>query len=114
MKFATLIVSFLIVIAVLIPGPNLPDVSIGGFDKVFHIAMFGLWAVAVQYDFRTRQVTFWAVILTGILFSVITELLQLLVAGRSYDLYDMVADLIGLVAGFFLGGKIVKLLRKTR
>ena len=52
MKYATLTVSILIIIAVLIPGSNLPDVNIGGYDKLIHIGMFFTWALAVRFDFE--------------------------------------------------------------
>jgi VanZ family protein len=105
----TIIVSILIVIAVLIPGPNLPDVSIGGFDKVIHIAMFLAWAIAVRFDFRSRSFNSRVVFLAGILFSLMTEILQLLVEGRSFDIYDMAADAVGLLAGLLIGKKLLTL-----
>lgn len=105
MKYATIIVSVLIIVAVLIPGPNLPDVSVGGFDKLIHIAMFGSWALAVSYDYRSRSLRFWMVFLAGILFSLLTEVLQLMVEGRSFDVYDMAADAIGLVCGWLVSKK---------
>lgn len=107
MKFATPLISVLIIIAVLIPGKDLPDVSIGGYDKLIHIAMFATWAVAVRYDFNTRF-RFAAIFIAGLLFSLLTEVLQLLVEGRSFDLYDMVADAAGLVLGLLLSGWVLK------
>jgi VanZ family protein len=100
MKYATVVVSVLIIIAVLIPGPNLPDVSIGGFDKLIHILMFGAWALAVCFDYRSRALKFWIVFLAGIIFSLLTEVLQLMIEGRSFDVYDMVADGVGLLIGW--------------
>lgn len=102
MKFATLITSLLIVIAVLIPGKDLPDVHIGGYDKLIHMAMFAAWALAVRYDFRRRPLSYFIIVAVGILFSALTEVLQLLVEGRSFDVYDMGADALGLVAGLLL------------
>lgn len=107
MKYATIIVSLLILVAVLIPGQNLPDVKMGGFDKLVHVGMFGLWAIAVRYDFRAKTLNFFVVIAAGILFSLLTEVLQLLVEGRTFDVYDMAADVIGLAAGLLIGGLVV-------
>jgi VanZ family protein len=108
MKYATLIVSVLIVIAVLIPGPDLPDVDIGGFDKLIHMAMFGAWALAVRYDFNRTPFPLFGFFATGILFSGLTEVLQLLVEGRTFDLYDMAADAVGLLAGFAIGAPLIR------
>jgi VanZ family protein len=107
MKYATVIVSILIIIAVLVPGSNLPDVNIGSFDKVVHVAMFTAWAVAVRYDFDRKPFPWPLVLITGIVFSGFTEVLQLLVEGRSFDVYDMAADTLGLIAGLLLGRAVV-------
>jgi VanZ family protein len=114
MKYATALVSILIVIAVLIPGSNLPDVGIGGFDKLIHVAMFGTWAVAVRYDFNIKPFPWLFTFFVGLLFSGLTEILQLVVEGRTFDVYDMVADTIGLVAGLLVSGPILKKVHRSR
>lgn len=114
MRYATVVVSVLIVIAVLIPGKDLPDVNIGGYDKLIHMIMFAAWAVAVRYDSRRRPLNFMIVLLTGIAFSALTEVLQLLVEGRSFDLYDMAADALGLVVGLLVSGPILAFIGARR
>lgn len=109
MKYITLLVSALIVIAVLIPGRDLPDVSIGGYDKLIHIAMFATWAVAVRFDFRDRFSS-GMIFVAGVLFSLLTEVLQLLVEGRSFDLYDMAADALGVIVGLVASGMVLKII----
>lgn len=99
MKYSTAVVSTLIIVAVLIPGRNIPDVGMGGVDKLVHICMFAVWALAVRHDFSPTHLRFLAIFIAGIFFSVLTEALQLLVEGRSFDIYDMVADAIGLIIG---------------
>lgn len=108
MKYATLIVSAFIVIAVLIPGGNLPDVGLGGMDKAIHIGMFAVWAIAVRYDFNTKPFPFLIVFVAGLFFSALTEVLQLVVEGRSFDLYDMAADAVGVLAGVLVSGVVLK------
>ena len=108
MKFTTFFVSVLIIIAVLIPGSNLPDVSIGGYDKVIHIAMFIAWALAVRFDYNRQPFHYALVFLIGIIFSAFTEVLQILVEGRSFDIYDMAADAIGLVIGLAISGPVIR------
>lgn len=114
MKYATIFVSILIIIAVLIPGGDLPDVSVGGFDKVIHIGMFAVWAVAVRYDFNSPDFRFLFFFAVGMAFSALTEVLQLLVEGRSFDLYDGVADLFGLGLGLLVSGPVLRALNKLR
>lgn len=110
MKFLTLIVSVLILIAVLIPGSNIPDVNLVGVDKIVHICMFSAWAVAMRFDFPGIKP--WLVFILGMLFSLFTEVVQLFAEGRSFDLYDMVSDAVGLVVGLLLAKPVIKLINR--
>ena len=115
MKYATLLVSVLIIIAVLTPGGNLPDVRIGGYDKLIHMAMFLVWALAVLYDFGTkpfaRRFLFLCI---GVAFSALTEILQIMIEGRSFDVNDVIADILGLIIGLLAGGPVVRWLSSVR
>ena len=104
------LISLLILIIVLIPGSNLPDVNFIGFDKIVHIGLFGLWALAIRHDFDKGSFNFFVAFIAGIAFSLFTEVLQLFVEGRSFDWFDMVADAIGLLISLAIGGKILSLL----
>lgn len=109
----TALVSVLIIVAVLIPGPNLPDVGMfGGLDKIVHIGMFGTWAVAVRYDFHRVPFRFFLVFLIGVSFSLFTEALQILVEGRSFDWFDFVADAGGLALGLAISKRVLNLLAR--
>lgn len=112
MKFATTVVSILIVIAVLIPGKDLPDVNIGGYDKLIHMLMFATWALAVRFDFRNRPWSNFAVFGAGVLFSLVTEVMQILVEGRSFDLFDAAADAAGLILGLALSRPFLSVVDK--
>ncbi len=114
MKYATIVVSLLIIAAVMIPGKDLPDVEIGGYDKLIHICMFTAWAVAVRYDFNTGPRRFFIVFLAGLLFSLLTEVLQLPVEGRSFDPFDMAADGLGVIAGLLVSGPVLKTLNRFK
>jgi VanZ family protein len=108
MKFLTILVSILIIIAVLIPGSNIPDVSVVGVDKFVHIVMFVSWAIALRYDFP--NVKPWLVFVLGLGFSLFTEVLQLFAEERTFDLYDMIADGAGLLLGLILTRPATKVL----
>jgi VanZ family protein len=111
MKYApTLIVSILILIAVLIPGPNVPSVGIAGFDKFVHFGMFGTWAVAVRYDFNGRF-RFWVAFSLGLGFSLFTEIIQVFAEARTFDWYDIVADVVGLLAGLAISAYLLRLFK---
>lgn len=111
MKYATLVVSLLIVVAVLVPGRDLPDVHIGGYDKLIHMSMFLVWVLAACYDFGVKVRTRYLLFIAGVLFSVFTEIIQILVEGRSFDLYDMAADIAGLVIGLLIARPVIGLLK---
>lgn len=111
MRYATLLVSVLIIIAVLIPGRDLPDVKIGGYDKLIHMVMFATWAVAVRFDFDRTPFPYGLFFVIGIAFSALSEVLQILVEGRSVDIYDMLADTAGLIIGLSISGPVVRWLR---
>ena len=108
MKF-TIIVSILILIAVLIPGSNIPDVNVVGIDKIVHISMFFTWAVAFRFDLKSKFS--WKVaLISGLSFSLLTEVLQILAEGRSFDLLDIAADGVGLLLGIALSKRILSLI----
>lgn len=81
-----------------IPGPSLPDTEILSYDKLGHAGMFAvfgwLWAWAVP------DVHVGWVLAAGVAFAVFTEVYQgLLPFDRTPDLFDALADLLGLLAG---------------
>ncbi len=105
--------SILILIAVLIPGSTLPDVNpFIGFDKLVHIALFGAWALAVYYEFRKPEFNLFLAFVIGISFSLFTEVLQLFVEDRSFDVYDLFADAAGLIIGLTVSPSVLKLFKK--
>jgi VanZ family protein len=112
--FLTALVTVLIIIAVLTPGSKLPGVDLIGFDKLVHFGMFATWAVAVRYDLPDRVFAFWLVLTAGLTFSILTEVLQILAEGRTFDVYDMLADAIGLLAGLLVSKKIVSLMKNLK
>jgi len=114
MKYVTILVSLLIITAILIPGSNLPDVNIGSYDKLIHVVMFAVWALAVRYDFDTRPVRYLMIFVAGLLFSLLTEVLQILVEGRTFDTYDMAADGVGLIVGLLISAPVLKWVKRFK
>lgn len=110
MKLFTLIVSVLIMIAVLIPGSNIPDVDVVGVDKLVHICMFAAWAIALRFDFPKAPL--WLVFVLGMMFSFLTEVVQLFAEGRTFDFYDMLFDALGLLIGLTLSRFAIRLINR--
>lgn len=84
------------------------DPQVSGSDKFVHALLFGLCgftSLRAWCDQRTHAVRT-AVALA--LFAVATEALQLWVPGRSASLGDLVADLLGVLAGMGLAAWTIR------
>ena len=79
----------------LIPGKSVPAIALLGWDKLAHAVVFaGLAALTVPLVSSHR---WWlcALLSYGALMGILTEVLQLIPPGRTFSLYDTLADLIG-------------------
>jgi VanZ family protein len=91
------------------PGGYLPSADGLAFDKVVHVVLFFVLAVLWLRAFEAPGGTAVVVVLVcGVLFAPLTEFYQgILGAGRSPDMLDSVADIVGFALGtlvwFFLG-----------
>ena len=90
-----------IVVACLVPGQGLPSVHVVSFDKLIHVVLFVgfglLWTRAAPH-LQTR------ILVAGVVLGIATEVAQgLLPVNRSADVFDAVADAVGLVIGVGLG-----------
>ena len=95
----------MIFVACLIPGRDVPNVNFPLMDKWVHFIIFGgftfLWLAAFQTtNFKKRLLLFLLAVLVGYL----VELLQGsgITSGRSYDMWDVLADSIGGALGVML------------
>ena len=93
-----------------IPASAYPEVSIAGLDKVVHLAIYGVLcfltynAIRHQTRFpRFSRHAFTVSVLLTVCFGAVDELHQLLVPGRSADVFDLMADFVGSVL-FVLAG----------
>ncbi len=111
MKYwATILVSLGILVVVLLPGSTIPNPRIVGLDKIVHFTMFFTWIGVVRYDFSLLKK--WHLLLIGLSFGVLTELFQLFVEARSFEVYDLLADGVGVIAGLLLSPYLLSLFRK--
>jgi VanZ family protein len=106
MKYFSIIVTTgLILLAVLWPASQLPQTGYTGGDKIVHVFMFFVWSLSAQFDFPDRKLV-WRILMAGVSFGLLTEVLQLQTKTRSFDWLDWLADSIGLLLAL-LSGKIV-------
>jgi len=90
-----------IFVATLMPAGEVPEVNVSHIDKVVHFAMFfgfgGLWMWALPQPLGRR--ISW-VLAAGVVGALSTEGFQWLMdLGRTADLGDIVANLLGLCCG---------------
>jgi len=94
-----------------LPGTYFPEVT--SFwewltpDKAIHIFIFGvqafllLFAFGEQYSLIGDRLVYGSLLLITILFALLTEVLQAYVfIGRDGNVYDFIADVIGVAVGF--------------
>jgi VanZ family protein len=98
----TTLSTLIILVAVLLPGSKVPDVSIVGIDKAAHFVLFAMWTIALRHDFDQGFKWAWALVV-GLTFSVLTEVLQITVEGRAPDWLDVIWDAAGLLFGLAFG-----------
>jgi VanZ family protein len=107
---ATILISIIILVLILLPGSSVPDPKLPGLDKLVHIFLFLAWTVAIVHDFKLRWYTALAV---AIVFSLFTELIQLGADGRTFDWMDLLADTAGAIAGIVSSAFIIRITKKV-
>ncbi len=77
---------------------------IPGMDKIAHFIIFAIWIFLVAMAIRKRKKSMDTRMLflffTGL--ALLTEILQIFIDGRSFDLRDLLANFLGLVAGLLI------------
>lgn len=101
----TMIMTIIILIIILTPGDSVPSVGIPGIDKIVHCGMFFMWSFIYNMEYKIytkRQSKFAMTIAAGTLFAVATEVMQLFAIMRSFDVKDILADVIGIILGIIV------------
>lgn len=105
MRLVAVLWTILIFVACLIPGREVPHVSIPLADKWVHLIIFAgfsfLWLCTIK---AAGAKAGWLMLLLSLALGYTVELLQGsgITTGRSYDLYDVLADGIGGALGILL------------
>lgn len=103
--FIAAVWTLLILVACFIPGRDVPDVHVPLIDKWVHLVLFGgftfLWLCIRR---QPVPLTGLLVFLASVALGYLVELVQGsgITSGRSYDLYDVLADSIGGLLGVLL------------
>lgn len=102
-KFIALIYAVLIFVISSIPKITLPSLGFQLEDKVYHFIEYSIFSFLLflaffkaQREFFRKNVFLFSS-LTGIIYAYSDEFHQRLIPGRSYDLYDFLADCLGII-----------------
>lgn len=105
--YALFIVITLTILALtLIPSRHFGSSRLFEFDKIGHFLMFFSWTMAfglLSFSKKGRKTNLVIVFFAGAIFGIFVEITQgLMPFGRSVDLYDAFADIIGSTTATFL------------
>lgn len=96
----TIISVILVLIAILMPGDDVPSVGIPNIDKVVHCGMFGFVTLCFYWDYYMAEKKMphliWTIVAV-IAFGGLTEIMQACTPSRSCDYRDLIADTVGTI-----------------
>lgn len=106
--------ALIILVVSVIPGEDLPSLSIWEPDKVLHAFVYGV-LTALIYITRPQNAVFikkliFQAILLCILYGFFIELIQLVLPTRKFDILDALANTVGC----FIAGGIILLISRKR
>ena len=99
---------FIILIGSSIPGKSVPNIVVLTWDKLLHFfeyLVFGLLGYR-SYFYVKYPKTF--VTILGIIFGCFDEIWQIIIPGRDSNIYDILADTLGVIFGTILSMFIFK------
>lgn len=111
-----ILITVVIFSLILLPSDSVSQNLIFSYDKIGHALAFGAWtfslAIMLTYSFNKRP-NFLSLFISGLLFGIITELLQkLFPINRAFELLDLVADIFGIVIAGLLFQRLLRHLVK--
>jgi len=116
-NFYTIIWMLIILLLHSVTGENHTNVDLPHFDKFIHFGMFAFLSYLMVIGFskqdRYSHLRFNAPLFTLIIatvYAVLVESIQLFIPIRTFDLLDLVADLVGNVFGYYLFVFVYKVL----
>lgn len=81
-------------------------------DKLAHFLIFLNLSINICYRFQQPK-NLIPMLMWGILFGLMTEVIQQFVPGRNMDMLDGIADTLGMISGYYLYQKYKSAIDKT-
>ena len=114
-RYKSVAVAWFIIMCILffLPGSDLPQANWLDaiyFDKWVHIGLFAvlifLWRSSFDLDFDHYN---WILLLSALLYGLSVEFIQKYwIPNRSFDLFDLLADMTGSILGLFVWLRAIK------
>ena len=106
----SIIWALVILVLCLMPGKDLPNISILNFDKLAHFSVYFLLSLLMYYGWKKQnsflalhRQTFIKILLLTSTYGFAVEIMQeLFTVDRHFDIFDALANSIGAVAGSML------------
>jgi VanZ family protein len=100
-----------VIVGSLLPGPMLPAAPVS--DKIEHFtAYFGLCVLPPLFLYSRRLIMWSPVAMVAL--SICLEIAQTQIPGRTFDLFDIRANMIGAAVGFIAGRLLEKFLAQSK
>lgn len=106
------VLTFFIIVVSLIPLKS-PKIIVKSPDKIIHFVMYGilslmmLRALVIEKIERSRLISFFYAFLLGFFL----EVIQIFLPYRSFELWDVLSNFLGSIAGVFIGVRLLVILK---
>lgn len=88
-----------------LPAEDIPSVKIWGIDKIAHLGIYlvwGIWTVLFLHKSKASKAVVWSVFALMLIIAALDEYHQHFIPGRQVSVYDLLANIAGLVIAFGL------------
>ncbi len=102
------------------PNIHLPEIGIDLFDKLLHLAAYLVLGLTINYAIFGLKPgikpynAFMILLICGTVYAFSDELHQYYVPGRDADVFDFIADIVGVILSFFVYKTLIKVLKTRR
>ena len=111
--------AILILALCLMPGKDLPSITIFEFDKIVHFAIYMVLALLMYYGWKKQNSflslhhqTLLKIMILTFMYGFLVEVIQeFFTADRHFDILDALANSAGAISGSCLGAQLKKMLR---
>ena len=110
-RITSILATILLLVLLFLPGKIVQEIDIPGNDKLAHFIMFFGHCFALRFDFSILDRKPIFLLLSGLFIALGTELVQPGIQGRSFDLMDILFDVIGILIMVIFGSPLVKIVK---